>query len=152
MTNQTEIDEADRALKAQAPRHVGRSATTPLVASELIPELGPVLVDGLRDPAGDRVLDVARGSGNAADPGRADRRRRGGQRPDARSCSTSGRAAAAERGVELEWQEADAEALPFADSAFDAVMSCVGVMFAPHHQRAPTSWCGCAGRAGRSGC
>ena len=32
--------------------------------------------------------------------------------------------------------EADAEALPFADAAFDVVMSCVGVMFAPHHQQA----------------
>jgi ubiquinone/menaquinone biosynthesis C-methylase UbiE len=46
----------------------------------------------------------------------------------------AGRRAAAERGVEIDWREADAEALPFPDSAFDAVLSCVGVMFAPHHQ------------------
>src|SRR5262249_12094924 len=32
------------------------------------------------------------------------------------------------------WREADAEALPFADGQFDIVMSCLGVMFAPHHQ------------------
>ncbi len=32
--------------------------------------------------------------------------------------------------------EADAEAMPFADNGFDAVISCVGVMFAPHHQAA----------------
>jgi ubiquinone/menaquinone biosynthesis C-methylase UbiE len=38
--------------------------------------------------------------------------------------------------VEITWREADAEALPFADAAFDVVMSCVGVMFAPHHQQA----------------
>lgn len=31
---------------------------------------------------------------------------------------------------------ADAERLPFADASFDIVMSCIGVMFAPHHQRA----------------
>lgn len=37
--------------------------------------------------------------------------------------------------MELDWQEADAEALPFEDDAFDIVMSCVGVMFAPRHQR-----------------
>ena len=43
-------------------------------------------------------------------------------------------AVAAERGVELEWLEADAEALPFADDSFDVVMSCVGAMFTPHHQ------------------
>jgi ubiquinone/menaquinone biosynthesis C-methylase UbiE len=34
----------------------------------------------------------------------------------------------------LEWREADAEALPFGDGEFDTVVSCVGVMFAPHHQ------------------
>lgn len=45
----------------------------------------------------------------------------------------SGRRRAGSRGVKLEWREADAEALPFADSEFDVVMSCVGAMFAPHH-------------------
>ncbi|MGI8692981.1 MAG: class I SAM-dependent methyltransferase, partial [Geodermatophilaceae bacterium] len=38
-----------------------------------------------------------------------------------------GRQLAAERGVEIEWREADAEALPFTDDEFDVVMSCVGV-------------------------
>ena len=36
----------------------------------------------------------------------------------------------------MDWREADAEALPFADGEFDVVLSCVGVMFAPHHQAA----------------
>ena len=36
----------------------------------------------------------------------------------------------------LEWEEGDAEALPYDDGAFDVVLSCVGVMFAPHHQPA----------------
>src|SRR5690606_3418240 len=31
-------------------------------------------------------------------------------------------------------QQADAEALPFADDEFDVVMSTVGIMFAPHHE------------------
>ncbi|HEX2074579.1 MAG TPA: methyltransferase domain-containing protein [Geodermatophilus sp.] len=35
--------------------------------------------------------------------------------------------------VVREWREADAEARPFADGEFDVVLSCVGVMFAPHH-------------------
>ncbi|MGH3969783.1 MAG: class I SAM-dependent methyltransferase, partial [Mycobacterium sp.] len=43
---------------------------------------------------------------------------------------------AAEQGVTLEWREANAEALPFADGEFDIVMSAIGVMFAPHHQLA----------------
>jgi ubiquinone/menaquinone biosynthesis C-methylase UbiE len=43
---------------------------------------------------------------------------------------------AAEQGVTLEWREANAEALPFADGEFDTVISAIGVMFAPHHQLA----------------
>ena len=36
--------------------------------------------------------------------------------------------------MELEWVEADAEALPFADGEFDVVTSSVGALFAPDHQ------------------
>jgi len=46
----------------------------------------------------------------------------------------AGRRLAAERGVDVDWRAADAEALPFAEGEFDTVLSCVGVMFAPHHQ------------------
>ena len=133
MTNQTEIDEADRALKA---KHRGMWALGdyPAVATQLIPELGPRLVEACGISAGDRVLDVGAGSGNAAIPAAL-----AGASVVASDLTPelfdAGRALAADRGAELEWQEADAEALPFAHSAFDAVMSCVGVMFAPHHQR-----------------
>ena len=48
----------------------------------------------------------------------------------------AGRKSATDKGIELEWRQADAEALPFADGSFDVVMSCVGVMFAPHHEAA----------------
>jgi ubiquinone/menaquinone biosynthesis C-methylase UbiE len=34
----------------------------------------------------------------------------------------------------VEWRQADAEALAFADGEFDTVLSCVGVMFRPLHQ------------------
>jgi ubiquinone/menaquinone biosynthesis C-methylase UbiE len=133
MTNQTELDEADRALKA---KHRGMWALGdyPAVATQLIPELGPVLVEACGISAGDRVLDVGAGSGNAAIPAAL-----AGASVVASDLTPelfeAGRALAAERGAELEWQQADAEALPFAHSAFDTVMSCVGVMFAPHHQR-----------------
>jgi ubiquinone/menaquinone biosynthesis C-methylase UbiE len=43
------------------------------------------------------------------------------------------RRAARAEGVELEWVEADAEALPFENAAFDVVTSCFGAMFAPNH-------------------
>ena len=45
-----------------------------------------------------------------------------------------GRERAVTHGVNIDWQEADAEHLPFADGDFDVVLSCVGVMFAPFHQ------------------
>ena len=47
-----------------------------------------------------------------------------------------GRRHADQHGVEMEWRETDAESQPFADGEFDVVLSCVGVMFAPHHQAA----------------
>ena len=46
------------------------------------------------------------------------------------------RAGATDAASSCEWREANAEALPFGDGEFDAVMSCIGVMFAPHHQAA----------------
>jgi ubiquinone/menaquinone biosynthesis C-methylase UbiE len=48
----------------------------------------------------------------------------------------AGRQHAGEMNVEVDWREADAEAMPFADAGFDTVMSYLGVMFAPHHQAA----------------
>jgi ubiquinone/menaquinone biosynthesis C-methylase UbiE len=45
-----------------------------------------------------------------------------------------GRRDAEARGLSLEWRVAAAEALPFGDDEFDVVLSCLGVMFAPHHQ------------------
>ena len=124
--------DADRQLKAKH-RALWASGNYPAVAAELIPALGPELVQACGVRAGDRVLDVAAGSGNAAIPAAAV-----GGIVTASDLTPelfdAGRRIAAERGVELEWVEADAEALPFADNSFDVVMSCVGAMFAPHHQ------------------
>jgi SAM-dependent methyltransferase len=96
-------------------------------------ELGPVLVEACGISGGERVLDVAAGSGNVAI-----RAAEKGARVVASDLTpenfTAGRREAAAHGVELEWVEADAEALPFADGEFDAVVSSVGAMFAPDHQ------------------
>jgi ubiquinone/menaquinone biosynthesis C-methylase UbiE len=105
------------------------------VASTVIPDLGAVLVAAAGITAGDRVLDVAAGSGNAAIPAAL-------SGADVVACDltpellASGRLHAEQRGAHLEWRVADAEALPFSDGEFDKVISCVGVMFAPHHQAA----------------
>jgi SAM-dependent methyltransferase len=126
--------DADRALKARH-RAMWALGDYTTVARELIPELGHVLVEAGGVRPGDRVLDVAAGSGNVAIPAAL-------AGASVVACDltpellAAGRALAAERGVEVQWREADAEALPFADGEFDAVLSCVGVMFAPHHQAA----------------
>lgn len=127
-----EDQSADRALKAKH-RALWASGDYAAVAAELIPALGPELVRACGVSAGDRVLDVGAGSGNASIPAAET-----GAHVTASDLTpelfAAGRRIAAERGVELDWVEADAEALPFGDDGYDVVMSCVGAMFAPHHQ------------------
>jgi ubiquinone/menaquinone biosynthesis C-methylase UbiE len=130
--NEMTTVDLDRELKAKH-RALWALGDYPAVAAELIPTLGPELVRACGVRAGDRVLDVAAGSGNAAIPAAAT-----GAIVTASDLTPElfdvGRRIAGQRGVELEWVEADAEALPFANDSFDVVMSCVGAMFAPHHQ------------------
>lgn len=105
------------------------------VATEVVAALGSVLVQASRVGPGDRVLDVAAGAGNAAIPAALT----GADVIASDLCPEllkHGRAVAGARGVNLRWLEANAEALPCDGDEFDAVLSCVGVMFAPHHQRA----------------
>ncbi|MFJ3877797.1 class I SAM-dependent methyltransferase [Streptomyces sp. NPDC090077] len=134
MTETAEAREADRALKAKH-RTMWALGDYPAVATQVVAALGPALVEACRVTDGDRVLDVAAGSGNASIPAAL----AGGDvvasdlTPELLAV---GRREAEARGAVLSWQEADAEALPFEDATFDTVMSCVGVMFAPHHQAA----------------
>jgi SAM-dependent methyltransferase len=97
-------------------------------------EVGPVVVEACGIGPEHRVLDVAAGSGNVAI-----RAAETGARVVASDLTPenfeAGRREARARGVELEWVEADAEALPFEDATFDVVTSCFGAMFAPDHQR-----------------
>ena len=129
---QIATDEADRALKAKH-RAMWAMGDYPTLAAELIAELGTALVAACGIGPGDRVLDVAAGSGNAAIPAA-----RLGARVVACDLTPelleNGRHQATKLGASIEWRVADAEAMPFADAEFDHVISCVGVMFAPHHQ------------------
>ncbi|MFH8661067.1 class I SAM-dependent methyltransferase [Streptomyces afghaniensis] len=134
MTTQNSATEADRALKAKH-RAMWAQGDYPSLAAEVIPGLGAVLVEACGVRSGQRVLDVGAGSGNAAIPAAL-----AGADVVASDLTPelfeAGRRVAGQQGVELSWQEADAEALPFRDAEFDTVLSCVGVMFAPHHQQA----------------
>lgn len=125
-------DLSDLKTKHQAMWALGDYAS---VAETVIPTLGQIVVDAACVRSGDRVLDVAAGSGNAALPAA-----RAGARVVATDLTPelleAGRRMADEEQLDLTWQVADAEDLPFADGEFDAAISSVGVMFAPHHQDA----------------
>lgn len=103
------------------------------VAEQVIPDLGAVLVRACGVRPGQRVLDVATGSGNAAIPAAE----AGADVVGVDLCPPlleAGRRSAAGRGVEIDWREGDAQALPFDDATFDVVLSSVGAMFAPDHR------------------
>jgi SAM-dependent methyltransferase len=97
--------------------------------------VGETLSEAVDIAAGERVLDVAAGNGNAA----LAAARRGAEvvasdyvpqlldRLLARAYSD---------GLPIEVREADAEALPFGDESFDVVLSIFGVMFTPNQERA----------------
>jgi ubiquinone/menaquinone biosynthesis C-methylase UbiE len=79
---------------------------------------------------GEYVLDVAAGNGNAS----LAAARRGAAVTSTDYVDTllnRGAARAEAEGLKIEFRVADAEALPFSDAAFDAVLSTFGVMFAP---------------------
>ena len=132
MTEVLDVVDADRALKTKH-RAMWALGNYAAVASELIHPLGPEIVAAVGVRPGARVLDVAAGSGNAALPAA-----RAGADVVASDLTPElldiGRWTAEWEGLVLDWRQADAEALPFADGEFDSVLSVVGVMFAPHHQ------------------
>lgn len=85
--------------------------------------------------AGERVLDVACGSGNLTLPtARAGARVIGVD--IAPNLVAQARARAAAEGLDIQIDEGDCEALPYPDDSFDTVTSMFGAMFAPHPERA----------------
>ena len=104
----------------------------PAVAERELRALGRRVIARADIKHGENVLDVGCGTGNAAIPAA-----RAGARTVGLDLTPelfdAGRRLAAEAGVEVEWVEGDAEAMPFDDASFDAVVSVLGVMFAPRH-------------------
>jgi ubiquinone/menaquinone biosynthesis C-methylase UbiE len=97
--------------------------------------VGELLCEAVDLRAGERVLDVAAGNGNAT---------LAAARRFARVTSTDyvpallerGRRRAEAEGLDVTFEVADAEALPYPIASFDVVLSTFGVMFAPDHARA----------------
>ena len=126
------IQTADTELKTKH-RRMWASGDYPHMVDTFLLPIGQRLADAAGIAAGDRVLDVAAGTGNASIPAAA----RGG-RVTASDLTPELLEAGAARpdaaGLDIEWVPADAEDLPFEDGSYDVVMSAIGVMFAPHHQ------------------
>jgi SAM-dependent methyltransferase len=102
--------------------------------AEKIADVGELCVERARVEPGMELLDVACGAGNATIPAA-----RAGARVTGVDFSPDLLAVARERAadalVEIDWVEADVQEMPFADSAFDRVLSTFGHMFAPDHER-----------------
>ena len=128
------IDAPDLSAVKQRQQVMWASGDFHAVAT-LIQPVADILADAVDVQAGSRVLDVATGSGNAAIA--------------AARCGAEvigidyvpallerGRRRAEAEGLEIDLVEGDAEAIPFVDRSFDAVLSVFGSMFAPDQQRA----------------
>ncbi len=96
--------------------------------------VGESLAEAIDLRAGSTVLDVAAGNGNAT-LAAARRWCRVTSTDYVGALLARGRERAAAERLDIEFREADVEALPFADGSFDAVVSTFGCMFAPNPQR-----------------
>ena len=96
--------------------------------------VGETLAEAADIRAGERVIDVAAGNGNAS-LAAAHRMARVTSTDYVPSLLEKGRARAAAEGLDIEFRVADAENLPYRDGEFDVALSTFGVMFAPDHAR-----------------
>lgn len=103
--------------------------------ADLIADLGVDLIAAAGVGPGQRVLDIAAGTGNATLPA-ARRGARVTATDIAPGLMAIGDAAARQEVLTVRWIEADATSLPFGGGEFDLVMSCIGLIFAPDHAAA----------------
>jgi len=112
--------------------------------------VGETLAEAVDIRAGESVLDVAAGNGNAS---------LAAARRHARVVSTDyvphllekGAQRARADGLNIEFQTADAEALPFEKDSFDVILSTFGAMFTPDHGRVAKEFLRVVRKGGRIG-
>jgi len=124
----------DFSLMTERQRAIWSSGDFQVMARAILPA-SEILCEAADLRPAERVLDVACGTGNVA------------LIAARRYCDVTGidfvpalleraRRRADAEGTAIDFREADAQALPFADASFDAVLSCFGVIFAPDQDRA----------------
>lgn len=129
----TETDRPDLAAVKERQQAMWGTANYAGVGSRIL-LVSELLCEAVDLRGGERVLDVACGNGNAALAAARRFAEVTGCDYQARLLDQARERAAAE-GLEVDFREGDAEALPFDDESFDAVLSACGAMFAPDQQR-----------------
>lgn len=146
LTPPTTVDFAAIKGRQQAAWSAGDYA----VVGTTLQIVGESLCEALDLRAGQRVLDVAAGNGNATLA--AARRWCDVVSTDyVRALLDRGRARASAEGLAVEFEEADAENLSYADGSFDAVLSTFGVMFTPNQEKAASELARVCKRGGKIG-
>lgn len=135
LTSSNPAVRAERSPSVKARQQAMWASGDFAVIGTTIQIVGELLCEGVDLRAGERVLDVAAGNGNAT---------LAAARRFASVTSTDyvpgllerGRRRAEAEGLDVTFEEADAEALPYPNASFDVVLSTFGVMFAPAHEQA----------------
>jgi SAM-dependent methyltransferase len=100
--------------------------------AKMIEACSDLVVEKVGVSSGEKLLDVATGSGNAALAAARKGAEVTGLDLTPKLLDVARERAAAE-GLEIKFMEGDAEDLPFDNGSFDRVTSVFGVMFAPRH-------------------
>ena len=134
----------------KSKQHLAWSAGDYAVVGTTLQIVGESLCEALDLRAGERVLDVAAGNGNATLA--AARRWCDVVSTDyVPTLLERGRARASAEGLPVQFEHADVENLPYTDHSFDVVLSTFGVMFTPDQDKAAaemTRACKPGGRIG----
>jgi ubiquinone/menaquinone biosynthesis C-methylase UbiE len=130
-TSEAKVDLSPVKAKQQAAWAAGDYA----VIGTTLQIVGESLCEALDLRAGQRVLDVAAGNGNATLA--AARRWCDVVSTDyVPALLERARARAGAEGLAVQFEQADAENLPYEEGAFDVVLSTFGVMFTPNQEQA----------------